>query len=272
MGKIQTAPEISILDYADAVLETTGQYDENAVKLRDIDNHFKLTLRDEDLKKVEKLPEVGEQLALRGILDIDEKEIVLDVNEDKKYRKRFSHAHEIGHFILPHHRDLLYKCSEQDMLYHTLQIIEKDANQFAASLLFKGSLFSEVVNGYDHLAFSTIQELKDKFSTSITSTLRRSVEICNNPVAAVFINIKRNRPTSVGYTVTSRSFRKNYFKYIINISDVEELFENSKGTSLEKPFEKPFIIQITKDKQFEMSASFFYNSHQLIGILAPIEK
>ena len=52
-------------------------------------------------------------------------------------RKRFTVAHEIGHFVIPYHRPLKNVCGERiiDSYRSTLDKAELEANQFAAEFL-----------------------------------------------------------------------------------------------------------------------------------------
>jgi hypothetical protein len=55
-------------------------------------------------------------------------------------RKRFTIAHEIGHFIIPHHRNLENIWKQNRELDRNLNRPEMEANEFAAELLLPSSL------------------------------------------------------------------------------------------------------------------------------------
>lgn len=97
-----------------------------------------------------------------GYIEYDGWNCVIAVNENEgPQRKRFTAAHELGHFLL--HRDLLRKHKHLDRLFdeaaarneadplshrHELQ-----ANQFAARLLMpKATLVTELDRGVDTIA------------------------------------------------------------------------------------------------------------------------
>lgn len=74
---------------------------------------------------------------------------------DQIFRKRFTIAHEIGHFILRHHRqrnELVHADPQAQVIYRSarasegLDRIEVEANQFAASLLMPARLVREQAN------------------------------------------------------------------------------------------------------------------------------
>ncbi|MEW8959261.1 MAG: ImmA/IrrE family metallo-endopeptidase [Moorella sp. (in: firmicutes)] len=51
-------------------------------------------------------------------------------------RKRFTVAHEIGHFYIPHHQAEIFRCLPKDLQsFRTNKKIENEANEFAAEFL-----------------------------------------------------------------------------------------------------------------------------------------
>jgi len=64
--------------------------------------------------------------------------------ETYEARKRFSIAHELGHFILDHGRSLEFVCNEIDMLdWHQEEGHEQIANTFAGELLLPKALIEK---------------------------------------------------------------------------------------------------------------------------------
>ena len=79
---------------------------------------------------------------LRGVLFVpDKRVIVISVNYDK--RNNFTVAHEFGHWKIPSHQALLYKCTRFDLSPKARAQMEREANFFASELSFMGSLFLE---------------------------------------------------------------------------------------------------------------------------------
>ena len=58
----------------------------------------------------------------------------------------FSVLHEIGNYVLPHHEHALYVCDDVGLSFATRLVMEKEANEFAANLLFLGDRFSVEAN------------------------------------------------------------------------------------------------------------------------------
>lgn len=75
---------------------------------------------------------------------------------DAPVRRRFTIAHEIGHFVLGHHlrrKELVHADQHHDVIYRSqrasqgLDPLEVQANQFAASLLMPARLVREQLEG-----------------------------------------------------------------------------------------------------------------------------
>lgn len=102
-------------------------------------------------------------------------------------RVRFSLAHELGHYYIPHHREELLagKCHNSVSDFLSRDLKEREADEFAASLLMPEDLFVSKVREHRQ-GVCTLAELarlaNDVFQTSLTSTVLRyctcDVEAC----------------------------------------------------------------------------------------------
>jgi hypothetical protein len=74
--------------------------------------------------------------------------IAIKASLREKARKRFTIAHEIGHFVLPHHRLLKTVCDERkiDSFDARLNRPEVEANEFASELLLPGAILARTFN------------------------------------------------------------------------------------------------------------------------------
>jgi len=111
---------------------------------------------------------------LRALLYYPEKVIGTDYSLPSD-RTKFSVFHEIAHYVLPEHQQSLYLCLKSDMSQRTGIILEKQANQFAADLMFHADLFTRMAHEMPICA-KTIKELAVKFEASFESTARRLIE------------------------------------------------------------------------------------------------
>ena len=95
---------------------------------------------------------------------------------DPPVRRRFTIAHEIGHFYLRHHvqrNELVHADKDSQVIYRSakasegLELMEVQANQFAASLLMPARLVREHVDQRPKpLGDIDVSELARKFNVS----------------------------------------------------------------------------------------------------------
>ncbi len=102
-------------------------------------------------------------------------------------RKRFTIGHEIGHYLIPHHRSLKNFCGAQDIeRWHTaVAPAEREANQFSAELLLPRRLVSPILRLNDP-SLHTIRKVAAAFFTSLTATVYRFLELTDRPCCMVW--------------------------------------------------------------------------------------
>ena len=101
-------------------------------------------------------------------------------------RKRFTVAHEIGHFVIPHHRLLKNVCGERiiDSYRSTLNKAELEANQFAAEFLLPAPAVRTRFEGEPSLA--RISSVAEEFETSLSATAHRFIDLTGSSVALLW--------------------------------------------------------------------------------------
>lgn len=101
-------------------------------------------------------------------------------------RKRFTVAHEIGHFVIPHHREIPACVSGSiERFSRGLAVPELEANEFAAELLLPGK---EVAGRLDlgNPSLSRISLVANDFETSLSATTWRFLDLTSQPCAMVW--------------------------------------------------------------------------------------
>ena len=95
-------------------------------------------------------------------------------------RCRFTLAHELGHFFLDSHRNALESGQVPSHAsfceYESTELVEQEADWFAANLLMPESRFRKKAKGFVP-GFSSVIPLAHTFRTSITSTAIRYVSL-----------------------------------------------------------------------------------------------
>lgn len=111
---------------------------------------------------------------LRGMLSYDEGAIWLAEDLHPR-KKRFVHAHEIGHHILPLHKDLAYLDNWETMDGTLRDACEREANQAAIEILAQGDKLREIADD-SRLSRALLQRLSEQSEISLQATARRISE------------------------------------------------------------------------------------------------
>ena len=114
--------------------------------------------------------------------------VVVNSGIDNLGRKRFTGAHEIGHVILHVQQGIAseFKCTNSDIsgTNNANRLYEKEANEFASSLLMPKSLIGKDIISND-LTWNLINTLASECETSLEATARRVVNISDERCAMV---------------------------------------------------------------------------------------
>ncbi len=113
-------------------------------------------------------------------------------------RARFSVGHELGHFLLERHvlsQDNGFRCTSRDMrearddTRHHKQ--EAEANHFAAALLAPAYKMRPCLETDPDLR--SVQKTSDALDLSLEATIRRYIDLADEPVAAIWTEQGRIR-------------------------------------------------------------------------------
>ena len=116
-------------------------------------------------------------------------------------RQRFTIGHELGHFLLPWHRQTTFKCTADDIGSRANKEWEVQANQFAAELLIPQKLLKPRLLKLKDPEIDHVLTLAAEFGTSITMTAHRLAERSDYACAFVF-----SKDNQVRYSVKSAHF------------------------------------------------------------------
>ena len=118
--------------------------------------------------------------------------------------RRFSIAHEIGHYVLPDHIDAVLAHDDthsSNAGSATNDPFEREADVFAASLLMPNDLFTREMKSLGD-GLTAIEALSKRFVTSLIATASRYVEKAEIPVAMIV-----SSGDKINYCFMSHSFR-----------------------------------------------------------------
>lgn len=204
----------------------------------------------------------------RALLDFKERLVAVDEGLYFK-RQRFVLFHEIAHYVLPDHRKMLYVCSETDLSFQATIVQEKEANEFAAELLFKGAEFTRDANSHEASAVS-VKQLAEKYEASFEATARRLTEKSSAPrMLAVFTETPDER-WCLHYCHASPSFRSQYFSGIEGDlpADVASALTQP-GCGILDVEKRIFNIGSAGGVENRFLAEFFTNTYKVFCFLTP---
>lgn len=216
---------------------------------------------------------IPEHLAesVRAFIEVPEKTIHISKQLHKK-KRRFGSFHEVGHYILPWHRELLYFCSEFDLSLKARQKLDVEANAFAAACLFQGDRFTKEAEDY-RIRMSSIIELAETYEVSFESAARRFVQQSKNPCALlVCLPIRRKKFLSapgfkVLYTVKSDLF-PFWLPHGAAFSSghiISQLCFNEPQRRVSAKLE----IMVHDGDMFKCVADVFFNGYRALVLLRP---
>lgn len=110
-----------------------------------------------------------------GMLLVVDGEAMISIRKSIKEvtRKRFTVAHELGHYSIPGHitdQQTMFQCSEKDLTnFGKINDKEIEANWFASELLLPEEPFKERMQ-YKDLSKRLLEDLCSEFETSLTAT------------------------------------------------------------------------------------------------------
>jgi Zn-dependent peptidase ImmA (M78 family) len=108
-------------------------------------------------------------------------------------RRRFTIGHELGHYLLPWHRQLSFSCSSESIKDSGTDSksargveMEAEANSFASELLMPSAVFKELQRSAGEPDLEQVVKFATHFDASIEATARRFMNLSEFPVAFVF--------------------------------------------------------------------------------------
>ncbi|WP_104017825.1 ImmA/IrrE family metallo-endopeptidase [Roseovarius nitratireducens] len=151
------------IDPAERLLKSLGVTEPHEIELEDIAFDQGAEIRYCDLSGCE-----------ADILGYRDRAIIsIDRNRGLR-RRRFSIAHELGHWH--YHRGKKLQCRVDEYQPKHKQLAERKANGYAASLLMPHYLLKPRARDHQKLTFKTIEQFSSEFRTSLPATAIRLVE------------------------------------------------------------------------------------------------
>jgi len=224
-----------------------------------------------DVEILSKAPEVPHRL--RAALSLRERTIVTHSGLDTK-RSRFSILHEVGHFVLPEHRERIFLDTDETLSWWTKLKLEKEANAMAADLIFQGNRFTRESLDYV-LSCNTAISLAPKYGASYESAMRRYVERHDLPCAVIVYQkvLPGAEESDLGdekyqihYTVSSPLFRSSYFSAVESkegFSKGSDIFKVHGSWNIGNIVESELVVERENGEHWRFDTELFTNGYKI---------
>lgn len=265
------------------LLRSAGQTDRDCVNPRELLDFLKLDYT--SFSFAAELPDEAKRSLMgatpRALLSFGDRLIATDDSLDDN-RARFSVLHEIGHYVLPNHEHALYLCDDIGLTHATRLVMEKEANEFAADLLFLGDRFSAEANARP-ISAATIKELAARYRASFEATARRLVEKNFRPCMLIsfkqenrreIIDVDATPSWAVRYCVASPAFKTTYFEKVTGKAPPDPVAAATRpGRDIGDGYLCELTIQgPTTSQSTNFRAEFFFNTYNVFCVLTPAKQ
>lgn len=99
-------------------------------------------------------------------------------------RKKFTIAHELGHFCIPWHSELMFGCNIKEMDFkNDYAPREREANLFAAELLMPSEEFASRFSG--KISYATVSAMAKMYDVSFLAALNRCIDLASEDCIVV---------------------------------------------------------------------------------------
>ncbi len=212
---------------------------------------------------------------VRGILDLSGMNVF--VKGSRLPRIRWVSAHEIGHYAIPEHNEILRFCNTFDLSPEARRQLEVEANVFAAEFLFQGTRFVEACMSQP-FSLAMLRTMSEGFGVSYEAGFRRFVEDNPMPIALLVSAVVKvapaasngrlvvdfpPRPTRLRYGAYSSGFRRQFGA----LAQVGQIFEP------EHPISQAAATEVSNGqiafRDRPLTVDSFYNQYDVLSILRP---
>jgi len=270
--------EIEPYEIADYLLRESGQYEREAVNPKEFLDLLGLRHLSFDFDRELPTEVLAGRKRPRALLSFADR-LTATHSDLSDSRLRFSLLHEIAHYVLPTHVRGLYLCDEEGLGAFASHItFEKEANDFAAELLFKGAQFALDVNGSE-IAAETVKRLAERYRASFEVTARRMVERnVRRCMLVVFqrregperIDLDRAPMWNVRYCVGSASFKAAYSRNVTGSvpPDIAVTLAQP-GRDVSESVCQPITLHRPGCEAVVLNCEFFTNTYNIFCLLTP---
>lgn len=190
-----------------------------------------LILKEEELKNCEG----------RILFDDERGLITINSNIEDKRQKKFTIAHEMGHFFNEKGNGS-YKCGFEEIFGNNKSYVrEANANDFAAELLMHNEWFSEFTST-KKISVKLFEGISEYFDVSLSAAVLRYSIVGYYPIAVIMSTNKIIKWTSI-----NKNFRFQFIRIGKNVSDLSYAFDFFEGKEIPLYEDVPVVAWFSED-------------------------
>jgi Zn-dependent peptidase ImmA (M78 family) len=194
----------------------------------------------------------------------DDYYIILNSNYLYETRRRFTIAHELGHYWIPTHQGNSYECMSKNInSYLAKDKKEIEANTFASEFLMPKSVFLKDI-GKISPSIKSILSLSDKYGTSLTATALKFVKLTQEPCVIIL-----SENMDIKWEWKSKSFKYELLSKLHKDTNAYEMFSTKQAMIRDTIYSDYWVLNSKDD--YICEDSFYFNGlNQVLTILIPV--
>jgi transcriptional regulator with XRE-family HTH domain len=182
---------------------------------------------------------------LQGVIHFGAREVWVNP-EMYPLRKRFVYGHEIGHYVLPEHRELFAYLDDETRLRPDVHdLYERQANQAAIELLAQGDRLRKEADD-SPLSMDVIDALATRYAISMQATARRIVEETKQECALAISFRGRSGRLMPHHLYCSSSFEQRFRWKMTGAANA--MIAQSVTTAVRSPLLEPLLVADVKGR------------------------
>lgn len=211
----------------------------------------------------------------RAMISLSDRLLATDSSLDE-CATRWGLLHEVAHYVLPDHDHAVYLCDDAGLGAATRLVLEREANEFAAELLFRGDAFTTEANARP-VSAATVKDLALKYGSPFPAAARRMVEKGFQPSMLAVFHRQDDVPGTgdsawrVHHCVASPGFKSRYYARIRGSAPREAVAAvTAPGRDIADSYLAEVRIPHPPDTEAVFRAEYFSSGHNIFCLLMPV--
>jgi hypothetical protein len=213
----------------------------------------------------------------RALLSLPDRLVATDSSLDE-CATRWSLLHEMAHYVLPGHDHAVYVCDDAGLGAASRLVMEREANELAADLLFLGDTFTTEANSRA-VSAATVRDLALKYMASCEAAARRLVQKSFRPAMLAVFHRQEDAPGAgdpsspkwtVRCCVASPGFQSRHYARIRGAAPPEAVSAvTAPGRDIADSYLAEVRIPHPPDTEAVFRAEYFSSGHDIFCLLLP---